>query len=619
MKYHYHGITAAAMAWVRRYHLWIAGAIIFIMGVLAMSSMVGNSAIVDELAHIPAGYAYLHYGDYRLNPEHPPLMKDLAAIPLQFMNLKGFKNLPEWTSQVNGEWQAGYDFLYNLGNNAGAILFWARLPIFLVMLIFGGWLYWISRRHWGTAVGLLVLFFYAFSPNFLGHGALVTTDLGAAVFMFAALVMFARFAQNPTRANMWWLSVVTAVAELAKFSSALLYPFFVVVAGALWLMMPKPDDGWARFKTYVGRTLVAIGLSFVWIYLVYAPQVRNMPTSVQDNLINGSLVATNVTSIAHALVNVSHVPLTKPAVQYALGLTMDFGRVAGGNVTYFDGMVNNESFRWYFPELFAVKTQVALLILMLVALGFGWWRLWRGRRGRDLATRWGRHFQSHILEWSLGVFALFYFAVAIGGNLDLGIRHILPVYLPVFVLVALATVELGRRLARTRLALPSGIVVVLLLVWYAASTLWVAPSYLAYFNELIGGPGNVYNYFSDSSIDWGQDFTRLVEYVDNHPQIKHIAVDYFGGAVPEYYECERAYDANGNLITNGTYDCSHSKFEDWHSSYGRYTGQYIAVSETYLENDRYYSAQSGQPGYAYLRAMKPIAKIGYSIYVYKLY
>src|ERR1700683_499404 len=132
-----------------------------------------------------------------------------------------------------------------------------------------------------------------------------------------------------------------------------------------------------------------------------------MPPSVQDILITASLVATNVTSIAHALVNVSHVPLTKPAVQYALGLTMDFGRVAGGNVTYFDGMVNNESFRWYFPELFAVKTQVALLILMLVALGFGWWRLWGGRRGRDLVTRWGTHFYSPHLGWGRGVLGVF--------------------------------------------------------------------------------------------------------------------------------------------------------------------------------------------------------------------
>ncbi len=616
----YNRITATLEAFVRRYHAWIAGGLIFIMAVLALSSMVGNSAIVDELAHIPAGYSYLKYGDYRLNPEHPPLMKDLAAIPLQFMNLKGFNTLPEWTSQVNGEWQAGYDFLYNLGNNANAILFWARLPILLVMLAFGAWLYWVSRRHWGTAVALLVLFFYVFSPNFLGHGALVTTDLGAAIFMFAALVMFGRFGKQPDRGNMWWLSVVLAVAELAKFSSILLYPFFVVGSVVLWLTMTKPKESWPRFKTYVGRTIVACLLSLVWIYLVYAPQVRNMPTSVQDSLITGSLVASNVTGIGQLLVNVSHIPLTKPLVQYGLGVTMDVGRLAGGNVTYFNGQVNDESFRGYFPELFVVKTQVAMLILMLVTLGFGIWRLRRGRgRYRDVSERWVRHFQRHILEWSLGTFAVFYFCVAVGGNLDLGIRHILPVYLPIFALVSIGTVEILRKLRRMKWRVSSGVVLGLLLAWYAGSTLAVAPSYIAYFNELIGGPNNAYKYFSDSSIDWGQDFFRLVDYVRAHPQIKHIAVDYFGGAIPEYYVCQRSYDASGHLITNGTYNCSNSIYEVWHSSYGRYTGQYIAVSETYLENDRYYSAQSGQPSYAYLRAMKPIAKIGGSIYVYKLY
>jgi hypothetical protein len=60
-------------------------------------------------------------------------------------------------------------------------------------------------------------------------------------------------------------------------------------------------------------------------------------------------------------------------------------------------------------------------------------------------------------------------------------------------------------------------------------------------------------------------------------------------------------------------------YDAWHVDYGEYTGQYIAVSETFLENDRWYSKINGTPGYEYLRQREPVAKIGYSIYVYKMY
>jgi hypothetical protein len=148
----------------------------------------------------------------------------------------------------------------------------------------------------------------------------------------------------------------------------------------------------------------------------------------------------------------------------------------------------------------------------------------------------------------------------------------------------------------------------------------VHPAYTAYFNELIGGPAQAGHYFSDSSVDWGQDLRRLQDYVRANPQIQHLALDYFGGGDPRYYFCKRLYDSAGKLVatTNG-FDCSDSVYESWHSSNGRYTGQYIAVSETFLENDRYYADADGLPGYRYLREREPIAKIGYSIYLYKLY
>lgn len=614
-----HPITSWVSAFVRKRHAWVAAAMILTMGALSYGSMIGNSAIVDEVAHIPAAYSYLHYSDYRLNPEHPPLIKDLAALPLQFLNLKFPDTLPAWTEDVNGQWETGWNFLYHIGNDADQILYWSRLPILLLALAFGAVLYWIVWRHWGTGVGLLALFFYCFSPNIIAHSALVTTDLGATVFAFLAIVAFSRYINRPAGWNLVLLSVALAAAQLAKISSILLYVFFGGVALVLVWLLPRPATVWSRFKAYVGGLVGASALSLVWIWIYYATQVAHMPVAVQNKLIEGSLVYNQTAFLADWLQNLNQSAVMQPLVQYLLGVAMVMGRVAGGNVTYLNGQVTSGSFHQYFPELFLVKTQIPFLILMVVVAG---WLLWRYFRATPRGLRRvAAHARTHVLQWMLGLFALFYFTVSVAGNLNLGIRHILPIYVPLFILTALGTVKILRSLpkrSRWTSATKSGVTV--LLVWYAAATVVAYPNYLSYFNELIGGPKNANKYFSDSSVDWGQDLKRLKTYVADHPEIHKIAVDYFGGGVADYYFCKRTYDAQGRLnATAQGYDCSDSVYEPWHAQNGPYPGQYIAVSETFLENDRYYAAFYNQPGYEYLRAREPIAKVGNSIYVYKLY
>jgi hypothetical protein len=620
MKSLYNRITSSGGEFINRWHDYIAGGLLLVMFLLGIMSMVGNSAIVDEIAHIPAGYSYLHYGDYRLNPEHPPLMKDLAGLPLQFLNVKFPDNEPAWTTDVNGQWESGWNFIYHLNDGrADDILFWARLPILLVAIAFGVFLYWFVRKRWGTGVGLLTLFFYAFSPNILAHSSLVTTDLGASVFIFIALVAFARFVNYPSGNNLVLLSLALAFAQLAKFSAFLLYPLLGLLTLGLVLIAKEPKKAIDRLGVYTGGFIAASAASMLWVWVFYIPHTWNMPQTVQDRLIEGSLPSGNVVGVAHVLASMNDFAIFKPLVQYLLGLTMVFGRVAGGNVTYFNGQVTNQSFHGYFPELFMVKTQVALLILLFVAVAVLLYRYFQ-HKPATLFDRFEAHVRSHILEWTLGIFAGFYFLVSVAGNLNLGIRHILPVYIPLFVLVSIATVRRLRWLQKTRWRELSGVVFALLLVWYAGSTVSQHPNYLSYFNELIGGPGNSGKYFSDSSVDWGQDLKRLKTYTSQHKEIKHIAIDYFGGGVPSYYYCQRKYDETGQLIaTAAGYDCSHSMMEEWHSQYGEYTGQYIAVSETFLENDRYYSELNGVTGYDYLRAREPIAKIGNSIYLFKLY
>ncbi len=95
----------------------IALALIAIMLVSAFLSYQNDSTTMDELAHIPAGYSYLSQQDFRINPEHPPLIKDLSAIPLMFLNLNFPSDSTSWTEDINGQWVLGWELLYNSNNN----------------------------------------------------------------------------------------------------------------------------------------------------------------------------------------------------------------------------------------------------------------------------------------------------------------------------------------------------------------------------------------------------------------------------------------------------------------------------------------------------------------------
>src|SRR3989344_4672661 len=115
----------------------IVGLLLALMFALMFFSAWNESATMDELAHIPAGYSYLTQRDYRLNPEHPPLIKDLAAFPLLFLDLNFPTNSKAWAEDINGQWDMGRIFFYESGNNPGSILFWSRLPLMFLALLLG--------------------------------------------------------------------------------------------------------------------------------------------------------------------------------------------------------------------------------------------------------------------------------------------------------------------------------------------------------------------------------------------------------------------------------------------------------------------------------------------------
>ena len=147
----------------------IAGCLLVFVFLVAVFSMKDDSATMDEVAHLPAGYSYLTQKDMRLNPEHPPLLKDLAAIPLLFINgstgsPQGGINFPseiiDWQEDINGQWGFGYHFLYRSGNPADQMIFWGRLPMILILDLIG---FYIFKWAKNCLVIKLLYFLYSYS------------------------------------------------------------------------------------------------------------------------------------------------------------------------------------------------------------------------------------------------------------------------------------------------------------------------------------------------------------------------------------------------------------------------------------------------------------------------
>lgn len=256
-------------------------------------------------------------------------------------------------------------------------------------------------------------------------------------------------------------------------------------------------------------------------------------------------------------------------------------------------------------------------MLVLLTLSLVVWFYEQIKTG--LRNFWGRllnYSETHPHKLIFVLFILYYAGISITGNLNLGIRHLFPILPLIYILAANKSAEFFTNF-KTGLGKKFAVIfMVLLLSWYGFSTVRAYPNYLSYHNEIIGGGQNAYLYFTDSNVDWGQDLKRLSAWLDTQPQIDKLKLDYFGGGEPRYYMCTRKFNDNGTLdkSSNG-YSCDDSRYQEFHVQDGPAQG-WIAVSVTFMQNAKWYSALYGQGDYDWLRFREPYAKIGNSIFVY---
>lgn len=599
---------------------------------LLVSSL--ESTTMDEKAHIPSAYSYVRYGDMRLNPEHPPLLKDLAGLALLPLQPDFPVESWEWQEGTNEQWVLGDKFINCAApeeacNNADAVTFLPRIPIILVAVLLGFFIYLWTRQLAGTLAGLFALVLYAFDPNVIAHSHYVTTDIGIAAFVFFASYFFIRFLQSPTAKNVLLAGVFLALAQLTKFSAVLLFPVFGLFVLLYALSVPRPE-GWngsafgfkvRQILSYGLKFTAAVAICFVIIYAYYIPHVMNMPGDKLVAVAEMMFPDRDLGPFAKSVIEATHEnPVTKPLSAYLLGVFMVFGRVAGGNTYYFLGAVSNQASAWYFPVVFFLKGTLPFLFLLSATLLYTLFRIGKAfgtagiRSVSDFFRFLGESIHGRIAQYLGGFFVIFYAFVSITGNLNIGFRHLFPILPFLYMLIAKTVFDAIKRLENEAARKVGYALVGILTLVIMSIPLLTFPSYLSYFNAAFGGHSEGYRYVTDSNYDWGQDLKRLRNFVEMHnrcasgetapqercpqataglPAIDVIRVDYFGGSNPVYYLGDR--------------------FVSWHSYTPPEPGWY-ALSANFLQESLHRT--DPEPSYDWLLEYEPVTRAGDSIFIY---
>ncbi len=470
----------------------VALLLLVLLGQLAYS-VSRESLSWDEGNHIFAGYMALKHRDHGLNPEHPPLVKMVAALPLLFMDLRE----PVLGNRYfkSESYLSGRDLIF--GNDYDRVIFRARMGAASFALLLALVAFLTAREMFGTGAGLLALLLVVFEPNLLAHGAMVTTDTGAACFLLLTIYAFYRYVKRPSAKRLLAVGLAAGLMAIAKHSAVLLAPMLGLLALTELVRRRALIAGDAASESRL-RQALRFALAAVVIVLVaaallwtcYGFRFAARPAGWQLNPPFEATLGNLAPREAKVVTAAARWHLLPES--YLFGLA-DVRSVANVWPSYIFGKVYAHGVWFYFPVAFAIKATLGLLgllLLTLFAIASG-----RLRKGREVL----------VLAIPPGLYML----VSMTSQLNIGVRHILLVFAFCCVLAAGGAWALVR--SNRRWIWP----VAALLLLHVGSSLRAFPvSYMAYSNELWGGPAATHEYLTDSNTDWGQQLKATKRYLD---------------------------------------------------------------------------------------------------------
>ena len=508
------------------------------------------SATFDEPVHLESGIEWIQFGRLSFNQMHPPLSRAfIAAGP--YLHGVRWQNKADWKAEGIAELHSQRDYWHTLALARAGVL-----PFF-VLAVLATW--WLARRIFGPEVALLAAAALTLLPPFLAHAGLATTDLAVAASIPVVVLAGLDWLDDPSPGATVWLGAACGLAVLLKFSALVFVPAcLLAMLLAKLLIEPRPARRrWEPSKPYALATVGAAVTAFLELWAGYRFHVGT-PDSIQlGGLKLGELVPPGVAGL----------PIV-PAPEFWTGVltVIWYNRIA--IPAYVLGDVVPGGTWYFFPVALGVKTPLAFLCLAFVGALVAAHAAWTHRR------------------WSFAVapaVALALLAAAMTNHIALGLRHLLPIYPLLAILVGVGFASLWHRRGGTRRwRVAAG----LLAGWLLVASLRADPDYLSSFNEIASSQPE--HFLLSSDLDYGQDVGRLAD------TLRAQAIDSLTAYLFAFPDEE--------LLSS----LKHVTYVDWRVATPSATG-WVAASALILRT---------LPGMEWLRRRTPAVRVGTSIYLY---
>jgi len=532
----------------------VGSAFIAIAGIRIVSTYPVFNQTYDEPISVACGMEWLDRGVYEYDQKHPPLGRVAAALPLY---LSGSRSSGNSDDRLEGNVILNHHRAYWRNLTLARL---GTLPFFLLACC-AVWAW--SAWAWGAEAGLLAVAFLSTLPPVLGHAGLAMTDVALLATLPAALLSLGLWLERPSLARASLLGACAGLAILCKLTALVLFPACGLPIVASYALRRKSGKAGARRATWVRTAALALAIAGFLIWAGYRFSFGpydaggGKPHAALDQVVGQrGLVHDAVYGAMHARI---------PAPEFVSGIRQLWLHNRESDYNWFLGQRSNAGWPVYYPVILAVKTPAALLALFAIGAA----ALLAGERRRC--------WRSWTLLWPVAAIL----AVGLASHVNIGVRHILPIYAAICSIAAFGALRLFRA-SRLSRALSLG-----LLLWLAAESASAHPDYLAYFNEFADGASGKYGVESD--LDYGQDLARLGR-VSARRGIDSLALAYHGTADPALFGLTR-----------------------WHAlTPGAPETGWIAISMYDLK-----LGEEKDPGaYSWLERLEPVEVVGKSIRLY---
>lgn len=571
--------------------------------VLAIWCSTRHSPNFDESAHLVSGLAIWHLSHGDVYPHNPPLVRAISALPVYLSAHRTDWSMLDAHPLTRRELRLGSDFVA-VNSDRWLVLFsMARWTCSVVSLL-GGLLCWRwATTLYGNRAGVTAAAIWCFSPTVLGSAHTVTPDVGAASFGLAAAYTFSKWLRRPDWRSAIIAGVVLGVAELTKFTWLVLFGLWPL----LWCIRVWMYFDWmslARVRREGGQLFVALTLAVWTINAGYGFSQTMKPLG---DFAFFSRALSGITFQRHTIGDganrftgkwLGKLPIPLPA-DFVQGIDLQKREFELGYRSYVRGVWEREGRWYYYVYTLGLKTPLGTLILFGVAI----WSRFRSSIKRHAVL------DELVL---LAPAAIVFLLVSSQTGINSYHRYVLPVLPFFFVWMSQTAESVSRRVC----FLARG------LVWWATlSSLAVFPHFGSYFNALAGGPDSGPEYLVDSNVGWGQDLIFLREWLEAHPQASPVGLAYYGSIDPRDLGIEFFLPAKGGSTSQATGDCSGRDH-----TIGPLPGWY-AVDASFVHGLRkqlpdgeggWNAFWEGHCDFTYFSKFQPIAKAGYSIFIYHI-